>query len=125
MRQIKFRAWHKKEKKMWVVLEIDFNRQLITGGVKVHIHKGTIVNIRVAKFKDVELIQYTGLRDKKKKSIYEGDIIKHEPTNVIEKGEVRYIDKLGAYVIHPSFAPVAGAMDEVLGNIYEDKKLLK
>lgn len=65
MREIKFRAWNKEEKKIdnWKSLlncnSIWFSR-LISGQEK----------------KYHELMQYTGLKDKNGKEIYEGDILK-------------------------------------------------
>lgn len=64
MREIKFRAWLKEAKMMVEVTKIDFaNQQLYFA-----FHSGDI--------KNTELMQYTGLKDKKGKEIYEGDILR-------------------------------------------------
>ena len=118
MRAIKFRCWYPKERKMLYV-QTDIDR------------KGT------------KVMQFTGLRDKNKKDIYEGDIIKindsvrrtHKKYSQIGKlivvwnkestgfegkviGKINYIDKsecLGNFRFKEYNL-------EVVGNIYENKE---
>lgn len=119
MREIKFRAWFGKFKEMYTVKMIDLQKEI------AYFDK---YNYR--SFYDIELMQYTGLYDKKGKEIYEGDIVKLRANHGI--GVVKYYDEWGAFVIEyikPRPLAVLGMNYykediEVLGNIYENPELL-
>lgn len=68
----------------------------------------------------VTLMQYTNLKDKNGKEIYEGDIIRQRGNDWGEVFEVPEIDFLNGWTKLALSEPF-----EIIGNIYENPKLLK
>ena len=125
MREIKFRAWDKEKKIIGNVLGIDIlHKEIFFSNENVDCYEHT-------DFKDIELMQYTGLKDMKGKEIYEGDIVKLRANHGI--GVVKYYDEWGAFVVEyikPRPLAVLGMNYykediEVIGNIYENPELIK
>jgi len=74
----------------------------------------------------VILIQYTGLKDKNGKEIYEGDVIKRSEVNYAHE----VIFKDAAFCRQRIDDKAIGSLEwpqdfEVIGNIYENPELLK
>ena len=126
MREIKFRAWVKEKKAIFEVILIDYVTKKVTYLLE---RVGHLLNIRHDKFNNVELMQYTGLKDKNGKEIYEGDIVKLRANPGI--GVVKYYDEWGAFVVEyikPRQLAVLGMNYykediEILGNIYQNLEL--
>ncbi len=85
--------------------------------------------------KDIELMQFTGLLDKNGKEIYEGDILKWNsfiPDSVEGRNEKRFRNRVvnwgrGEWILDDDTNWCLGIYSniEILGNIYENKELLK
>ena len=86
-------------------------------------------------FDDVELMQYTGVKDKNGKEIYEGDIIKYKfpyDRRIKHISPVFYMESQASYGVLdiykneiPLYTISTNNYFEVIGNIYENKNLLE
>lgn len=128
MRNIKFRAWDKELKQMHICGQdvhdsITFNEQNIAQYYNLQNGCGSPTTY--------ELMQYTGLKDKNGKEIYEGDIVLIDKENQI-KGQVKYSEQYASFIIVDtnSIADEAENLScyseiEVIGNIYDNPDLLE
>lgn len=146
-REIKFRAWDKIDKEMFRVIMLTAPQGkdylIVSGrGGSTTTDKGNCI-----------LMQFTGLKDKNGKEIYEGDIVRirheedmheHEEEGC-EKGctfgddawktiEVKWDSEIAGYFFdsealfgHEYNLPIVteGYETEIIGNIYENPELLK
>ncbi|MEJ6463717.1 YopX family protein [Fusobacterium nucleatum] len=140
MKEFKMKAWLKKENKMVSIIGIDLNYQYIRYTDDGNLFKD---DYKIAEFKDIELLQFTGLVDTNKKEIYEGDIVKFEDCSidrtkefynlgVIERDGKRNSLEIGQ-LLYDSTDFTENYMDyidgtfeycEVISNIYENPELL-
>jgi len=129
MRDIKFRAWCKIEKK-WIQ---GFNL------VNYHSYFNNGLNQSIYRYNSVwedgefELIQYIGLKDKNGKEIYEGDIVYMKSIPKLSIGAIEFNDSsfmcknpkdnLRLYEVFCCDFDLSEI--EIIGNIYENSELLK
>ncbi|AFQ20028.1 YopX family protein [Bacillus thuringiensis] len=109
MREIKFRAWDK-EFKLFSDMALNYK----------------IADINY--YTDYEWMQYTGLKDKNDKEIYEGDIVEYDGWFYIikwDKEETGFYmhDKNNHEDDHLRMIDIS--VGEVMGNIYENQNLIK
>lgn len=96
--EIKFRAYHKEKKKMFNVDYIDFKEQARSVGLSdPQYNEG----LRSDDRRDVEIMQFTGFKDKDSIKIFKGDIIKidEERGNNLF-GEVKQLEGGQYYIDH-------------------------
>ena len=112
MKEIKFRVWDKTSKEMVNINRIDIG----DGSCKPTIFGDVFYDY----WNDVELMQYTGHKDKNGKEIYEGDVIQTDEYWVgdryLMKSEIIIIEDIRkCYELRPC---------TVIGNIYENPGFL-
>tara|TARA_R110000803_G_scaffold102638_12_gene170768 strand:- start:3589 stop:3948 length:360 start_codon:yes stop_codon:yes gene_type:complete len=119
MREIKFRIWYKPFNRMSYAKDLFIDMKMVGWSAESYCEPMEV------DYKDFELMQYTGLKDKNGKEIYEGDIIENyqAPTNEV----FCYSDGSWCYSnFHASALPLEqiNTESEVIGNIYENGDLL-
>ena len=140
-REIKFRAWDKEwnkmfyfsEPKVWQHISTAENYSLEFG--KRHLNSDNLV--------DAKLMQFTGLKDKNGKEIYEGDILVYtgtSPPHYFNNGDLFIVEWVlnrwvGTRIKDKTQGDYCGGNHledwlmssdrEVIGNIYENPELLK
>ena len=131
MRKIKFRAWHKPTLKMYLVDCIDF----FIGGLQL---RKTPKDTFQSDLSECKLMQFTGLKDKNGKEIWEGDLFKciYDFDGCTEHiMEVVYDEERAGFHLksHGESCHQQGVVKhiwdfkrkEVLGNVHENRELLK
>lgn len=144
-REIKFRLWDGKK-----MAYAGLNSERIAHDLGGHPYLPFYLDSRIDSFSSPVINQFTGLKDKKGKFIYEDDILespnskeikalmKEENFSYWERGIVKYYDELGRFGLefyspyggegytgkeqHISDYILAGA--RVIGNIHQNKELL-
>lgn len=125
-REIKFRAWDKKEKRKFWSVQINGN-----GTVRYYPEGDPMKYICGEKSDRFELMQYINRQDKNGKEIYEGDIVRGTDTEgrvyikpvkyneefaCFDVGIMSYLNLKNSGYFQTEF--------EVIGNIYENPELL-
>ncbi|EAC9062386.1 TPA: hypothetical protein U0V19_000444 [Listeria monocytogenes] len=124
MRAIGFRAFVKRKKKMLPVTDLCFNETEAVGVSGCGNAKCTLC-VDWYSFDDVVLMQYTGLKDKNGKKIFEGDIGWDEHNECY--GVVKFEEGKFLYVwenIAEDLQEVADGI-EICGNIHENPELME
>jgi len=134
MRKIKFRAWDTKENLMSYGSEKPYmyltNAQRLIG-IGCDLDPSLYHDTTRSFEKEIILMQYTGLKDKNGKEIYEGDVVKYiDSYNTLLKTDIYYT--WGGFALRTDENPIylcefySGDESkptpgiEIIGNIYEN-----
>lgn len=134
MRDIKFRVWDKETKHMHICGEDVHD----TINFEIETNRAYYYNLQngcgsLREDSDYVLMQYTGLKDKNGKEIYEGDIIKicAEGLGGEAIGKIVYDEYDLAFVLKNEVEELSECLWyaeqqlEVIGNIYDNPELLR
>ena len=121
--RFKFRAWVPRDKEMFHVRSILFDKELVALAYDEDDEPGFFEH-----YDDIVLMQYTGLKDKNGVEIYEGDIVTADTifrciVKYWDEGFSGYVLTFGADGWEGMLADYGGL--EVIGNIYENPELLE
>ena len=126
MREIKFRAWDTENKEMLEVENLYFNEMNGQVEIKTRIYSDYFNE------EEMILMQYTGLKDKNGKEIYEGDIVKS--ILILDNGiklrtnidVVEWKKEECCFMLTNDIRHFHNNLEmEVIGNIFENGDLLK
>ena len=124
MKKFKMKAWLMKEKKMVSIIGIDFNYEYIRYTEDDNLFNE---NYKTAEFKDIELLQFSGAKDKAGQELYEADVIKFNDGIDDIYGLISYDDEDAVYCV--SYENVTEHLSdlegdfEIVGNIFENPDL--
>ena len=134
MKEFKFRAWHHKENKMYYRGYQKFLHVLLCDNDPAD-KDGNGLPVKRAGYGDCFLLESTGLEDRNREEIYEGDIVRVRHRGGEFTGVVGSVpDMFGSRKLHPLHEllkkhGISGNPEnleiEVLGNEFENPELLK
>ena len=147
MREIKFRAWDKKRNRMINhIRNIDFALGNICSEYDLDIVGGQNSGNYYRGFEHIEIMQYTGLKDKNGKGIYEGDILNVKTTFENNMADQRFQQqtqvevgyKNGCFIDNNTETPLYKKIRtissfpiniwtdyKIIGNMYENPELIE
>lgn len=121
MREVKFRAFCKKDKEMYYNIQ-----KGITFSDESHYRFENFLKKQADDYHEYEVMQYTGLKDKNGKRIYEGDVVVSTKGEFQVSGVVKYNTPSFEVVDdNDKWIEILQKNIEVIGNIYEHASLLK
>lgn len=118
-REIKYRAWVKKDKEIVEILYLETRED----GLVAVLYKDNS-KITLGKYA-IKIMQYTGLKDSEGYEIYENDIVWNEYDEeyqvvIFDEGEYKLKGETSAQNLYDSLDYI-----DIRGNVYEDFEIIK
>ena len=133
-REIKFRVWDKTRNKLFTyinecgVKQLNFNQEMAIESVELFEYlPSEIFVFKTLDIDDVELMQFTGIKDKNDVEIYEGDIVNFDKVEWVGDDNIHVVTWDKTYGCWCFGGGSISDMEfrEVIGNIYENPELLE
>ena len=126
MREYEFRVWDNYNNEMLDVQELNFEDCFYGGEMKIR----TTMYSDYFDCREMPIMQYTGLKDKNGKKIYEGDIVDVTRPCIWEIGIVIFKDGCFFIKVKETLLPLYECEInkyklKVIGNIYDNPEVLK
>jgi len=127
-REIRFRAWNKESRVMTGIVSLFFNNHSGSVHLVNPLYRG-----KCFRMDECELMQFTGLKDKNGREIYEGDLVQETFSVGKEiKGRIQEVfwdEEHASFAIKPASPYISCGIAyskerEIIGNIYENPELL-
>jgi uncharacterized phage protein (TIGR01671 family) len=139
MREIKFRAWLRSKKEMlhWrVMTALPFNQAFHQKGNHIIYDCIERNNVSVSlgeEEAEITMMQFTGMKDRDKNDIYEGDVLQPEYSRRSRKMEVVWNNDDACYDVHVHYPNGMVQVERlfknmnhnIIGNKYENPDLLE
>jgi uncharacterized phage protein (TIGR01671 family) len=144
LKTLKFRAWNKRYRKIYEISDLHM-ATLMNGGIWATVNGYNCIEDKDIKIQiqpnEIEVMQYTGLKDKNSKEIYEGDIVTNKTKsfsgngfrgkNLIMLGEWDQDECFHSLSVYDEdywgfkkLTKSSAADIEVIGNIYQNPELV-
>jgi uncharacterized phage protein (TIGR01671 family) len=138
MRELKFRAWDKNGKRFLNGFYLYTGS--CVGNAEIGVWNNAETDIVFDDYPQLILSQYTGLKDKNGKEIYEGDILGVIETEIVVEGSIEYVgaafmlraynafmEPMGVWILGNTNSNFLGYRNpssfEIIGNIHENPEL--
>jgi len=130
MRDIKFRVWFQND---MIYLKPTVGKYDYENGIVLSFSEDGYAEFSAHERFDVgkelpPFMQYTGMKDKNRKEIYEGDIVVWDHLKATSLGEVYWNSNECVYAVRHPDEPVESWLDNkcrIIGNVFENPDLLK
>lgn len=127
-REIKFRLYDKLKKEIVFDDFHVFGEVTLFNAIGAYAYETKGEKSSLERYNDFEIMQYTGLKDKNGKDIYEGDVLKYINPYSSDDNDLFFVSFFeGAFVSDDNKEKLSevNEVSEIVGNVFENPELLE